>query len=130
MKKIVVDFERDRQNNSLKGLVSPYAYNAKLYRLHLKRAKLQKTFDLPLQGGGKKIFSDVVQAKFQIENVTDDSDHDFTIWFSLKGPYQGVPLRIVDKLRWWLKVELNLEPDEGLQMVQAAQAQHQESGDR
>lgn len=130
MEKIVGDFERDRQNNSLKGLVSPYAFNAKFYRLRLKKAKLKKTFDLPLQGGGKKIFSDVVQAEFRIENVTDDNDHDFTIWFPLKGPYQGVPLRIVDKPRWWLKVELNLEPDEGLQRVQAEQAQRQESGDK
>lgn len=35
--------------------------------------------------------------------------HDFAVWMPLSGRYAGVPVRIVDYPRWWLKVELTLD---------------------
>ena len=100
----------------LKGRYSAtYAYNAKTYVLEVTRLKYHSTFSLADQesdGTAKSAtdqFSDVAEADFRLRNQTDGSKHDFSIWFPLRGDQLGVPLRILDKPRWWLQVDLRLD---------------------
>jgi hypothetical protein len=94
-----------------------YAYNGRTYLLELKSTDYLKKFDLELAAGQLKdnkpfvSFDDVAKADFRITNLTTSEKHDFTLWFPLTGQLRGVPLRIVDKPRWWLRIELNLDPD-------------------
>jgi hypothetical protein len=92
-----------------------YAYNSKTYVLEVTHLKYHFTLSLADQGseGGStksttSQFSDVAEVDFRLHNQTDGSKHDFSIWFPLRGDQQGVPLRIVDKPRWWLQVDLRL----------------------
>ncbi|HVN77442.1 MAG TPA: hypothetical protein VMW38_00435 [Terriglobia bacterium] len=91
-----------------------YAYNAKTYILEVTRLKYHPSFFLPEKepdGEGKSTlrhFSDVAEVDFRLHDMTDGSKHDFSLWFPLRGDQQGVPLRILDKPRWWLQVDLRL----------------------
>ncbi len=92
-----------------------YIYNAQKYRLELKKLKLEKDFDLPLppvegKPDQNRTFQQVAKAEFKISKLGTDWDDEFNIWFPLTGEFQGVPLRIEDKPRWWLRIELNLDP--------------------
>ncbi len=92
-----------------------YIYNAQKYRLELKKLKLEKEFDVPLpsvegQPDRERTFQQVAKAEFKISKLGTDWDDEFNIWFPLTGEFQGVPLRIEDKPRWWLRIELNLDP--------------------
>ncbi len=101
----------------LKGRYSAsYAYNAKTYVLEVTRLKHLPSFFLAdVKPDGKertnssRQVSDVAEADFRLKNQTDGSKHDFSLWFPLRGDLQGVPLRILDKPRWWLQVELRLD---------------------
>jgi len=92
-----------------------YAYHAKAYSLQVKRLRYEPRFFVPAQQGNSsgssgREFSDVVEAEFRVAEKSSGRPHDFTLWFSVKGPDAAVPLRIVDNPRWWLQVELNLIP--------------------
>lgn len=92
-----------------------YVYNAQKYRLDLKKLKLEDKFDLPLpdikgRSERSRRFTEVLKAEFKISKLGTDYDHDFNIWFPVRGQYRGVPIRIEDKPRWWLRIELNLDP--------------------
>ncbi len=105
-----------------------YVYNAQKYRLRLKKLKLEGDFDIPLprkdgEPEQNRTFKKVARAEFEIEKLETDYDHEFTIWFPLEGQYQGVPLRIEDKPRWWLRIELNLDPTRPTTLARTATAQ-------
>ncbi len=85
-----------------------YVYNARPYQLLLKKTVFHETFGLPLEDGEKENFTKVVQAEFQTRRMSDGEDHNFAVWFPLEGSYRAVPIRIVDKPRWWVRIELNL----------------------
>lgn len=90
-----------------------YAYHAKAYSLQVRRLRYEPSFVIPSQHGNPsnssgRAFSDVVEAEFRVAEKLGGRPHDFTLWFSVKGPDAAVPLRIVDNPRWWLQVELNL----------------------
>lgn len=92
-----------------------YVYNAKIYQLVVRDLDLQKTFRMesseedPRQEFRDTVFQNVVEASFRLSNSQEDYHHDFSIWFPMQGRLRGVPLRIVDKPRWWLRVELTLD---------------------
>lgn len=99
----------------LKGHYSAtYAYNAKTYVLEVTRLKYYSSFSLVEkgpEGTGRSIFqqySDVAEVDLRLRNQADGGKHDFSLWFPLRGNHQGVPLRILDKPRWWLQVDLRL----------------------
>ena len=94
-----------------------YVYNGQEYSLELKDTSLIKKFELPLGGGQLKdgkdhiLFQNIAKTEFRVTQLAKNSTHDFTLWFPLQGKLRGIPLRILDKPRWWLRIELNLEPD-------------------
>jgi len=82
-----------------------YLYNAKPYKLDVRNLKLHREFVAP----GWKL-QDVIEAEFEVTNLRTKEGHSFVLWFLASGPLQNVPLKIVDKPRWWLRVELTLDP--------------------
>ncbi len=90
----------------------PYVYNANLYRLRIADVDIEKKFDLPLKDGSLQTFEQVAKVQFVLHKDSTGEDHEFNLWVPLQGRYRGIPIRIVDKPRWWLRVELNLEPSE------------------
>lgn len=92
-----------------------YVYNSKLYQLKLKNVKHHDSFGLPLaeevNGEKEKKFRNVIQEDFELKNLATGDTHDFSIWVPLEGEHRGIPIRIEDKPRWWLRIELNLELD-------------------
>ncbi len=90
----------------------PYFYNGKSYRLALTGLKLHRKFELPVREGRPVVnFTDVAEAGITTTNLTDGGEHDFSIWFPMKGRMRGIPVKIVDKPRWWLRVELTLDEE-------------------
>jgi hypothetical protein len=90
-----------------------YAYNAKAYRLRLAgikhHARLQENFWAPPPTGmDDSALQNVAEADFELSAVSGGTTRKFSVWFPLQGAHRGVPLRIVDQPRWWLRVELNL----------------------
>lgn len=93
-----------------------YVYHARLYALSVNKVKKHRKFELPLvnaegKEAGKRRFTDVAEVRFKVKRRDNGEDHSFALWFPLRGDLKGIPLRIVDQPRWWLKVELNLEPN-------------------
>ena len=83
-----------------------YLYNAKPYKLELTGLALHPEYAGP---AGK--MKDVIEAEFQITNLKTEEEHTFSMWFPANGPLQNIPLKIIDKPRWWLRVELTLQPE-------------------
>jgi hypothetical protein len=90
-----------------------YVYNAKVFRLDLKKLKVEERFELSTKDtatgkSGNRVFSQVARLDFNIKELQGEYNHDFTLWVPLKGEYQGIPLRVEDRPRWWLKLVLEL----------------------
>jgi hypothetical protein len=88
-----------------KGAMVPYVYNARRYTLRLKDVKVHERFKLST--GDQHLR--VLQFDMETENHQDGNRHAFTIYLGTQGKYRGIPLRIEDKPRWWLKVQLELQ---------------------
>ena len=57
----------------------------------------------------KEAIPDLLEVKLEAREVGTMDGHEFAVWMPLSGRYAGVPVRIVDYPRWWLKVELTLD---------------------
>ena len=96
-----------------------YVYNAQLYELRTRGRRLIK--QLEVQGGKGKpsdIYPLVARIDFRVRKISVSGHHDFTLWFPLEGDLKGVPVRILDRPRWWLGIELFLEPTKPSEPVQ------------
>jgi len=82
-----------------------YAHNALLYALSVKRVKLHKTFELST---GEK-FREVLEFDMETTNRKSGGTHSFSLHVATKNGLRGIPLRIVDRPRWWLKLQLELD---------------------
>jgi hypothetical protein len=91
----------------------PYLYNAKAYRLAVEGLDQHRSFELAPANAKDKApqFTNVIEAEFEVTNLKTKETHSFSIWYPASGPLKGVPLRIVDKPRWWLRIELALDPE-------------------
>ena len=89
----------------LKGKKHGYVHNAKLYSLQLRKTKIHRKFEL----SGGDSFRNVLELEMQTRNRESGSTHSFELYVATSGEARGVPLRIVDKPRWWLKIRLELE---------------------
>lgn len=94
-----------------------YVFNARTYRLSIRDIDYHRNFRLSIKHSEKadkeKIsVPDIAKVNFRVERIDSGGKHDFSIWFPLQGPLQGIPLRIEDRPRWWLRIELNLIIDE------------------
>lgn len=115
--RLLTDLVTDRYQNAKGGWSKyraeiPYFYNGKSYRLALTGLKLHGKFELPGREGRPGVaFTEVAEAEFRTTNLTDGGQHSFSMWFPMKGPMRGIPVKIVDKPRWWLRVELTLDEE-------------------
>jgi hypothetical protein len=89
----------------LKGRKRIYIHNARVYSLLLKKTKMHEQFEL----SDGEDFRDVLEFEMQTRNLETGSTHLFALFVATEGDVRGVPLRIVDKPRWWLKIRLELE---------------------
>ena len=81
-----------------------YVNSAHLYTLRGTKAKLHKSFKL----NGRN-FQNVLQLDFKTLRHDQNKKHSFSLWIPTGGVYRGIPIRVTDRPRWWLKVELNLD---------------------
>ncbi len=89
-----------------------YYYYAKPYRLTATKMTPVEKFELVFTGQTGEpnaVLEDVAKVEFKIENLKDGLDHDFTLWFALGGPLEGLPVRILHQPKWWLRLRLDLD---------------------
>jgi plasmid maintenance system killer protein len=100
---------RDSENkdalNRLKREVRTYVHNALLYSIRLRKTKKHKSVEL----NENWRIGNVLELEFDARRKEASSGHKFSIWVPVEGEFAGIPIRIVDKPRWWLKVELTLK---------------------
>ncbi|UCF37085.1 MAG: hypothetical protein JSU96_20205 [Acidobacteriota bacterium] len=89
----------------LKRQVRQYSYNARHYSLELKKIKHHDEVEFE----DELSLDDVLEIDFEARRTGAGNGHDFSVWTSCSGPLAGIPIKIVDKPRWWLKVELTLK---------------------
>ena len=105
--------QRIEKNSSLSGLKSlkqEYVYSSKLFSLSLRKAKLHKT--LKLSTGEE--FKKVVELQMETKNLESGKKHRFILYLATYGDLIGIPVRIEDQPRWWLKVRLDLETESAM----------------
>jgi hypothetical protein len=85
-----------------------YAFHAKPYRLSVRRIAAVQNFPTSAAGTSGTGIQNVAEVDFRIENLKEGLTYDFTLWFALSGPMQGLPLRIVYQPKWWLRLRLDL----------------------
>lgn len=94
---------RDEPRVPLPAPVS-YVYGVRLYDLRLQaHTRVAPPAFAAVTG-------EAVRGRFEIRNRTTADVTRFELVYGIDGPLAGVPLLIVYQPRWWLKVELRLEP--------------------
>ncbi len=91
--------------DQLKDQERSYVYNARDYSLEIKRVKHHDEVELE----HNQSVRDVFEIDFETGRKGESGGHDFSVWTSATGKFAGIPIKIVDKPRWWLKVELTLD---------------------
>ncbi len=109
--------EASKALKPLKKARYPYVYNAKPHHLRVTKVKYHDRFKLPLKGAdgskaGHRTFERVAQIHFKAGDAGSKDGHAFFLYIPLQGEFRGLPIRIVDKPRWWLKVQLDLDPSQ------------------
>ena len=89
-----------------KNTTQRYVNSAHLYTLEITNLKVHKEYEV-----NSRSFQDVLELDFTTLRHDLDRKHNFSLWIPAKGDYRGIPIRIADKPRWWLKVELKLDFD-------------------
>ena len=95
------------------GFETGYAYNAQIYRMRMTRISYQEKLpadfgsNLPV-GIGVEALQGLAEAEFELNDAPPKNPHRFSILFPLRGACRAIPLRIRDRPRWWLEVELLL----------------------
>lgn len=90
-----------------------YAYNAQGYYLTIVKLRPVRPADLHAATTGSAVLdadslNSIVAAEFEIMKHGSRQPRRFALWFARRGNLREVPLKIIDKPRWWLQVELNL----------------------
>jgi hypothetical protein len=120
MVRLVVDKPSESQTWASRRPSVGYVYNAKVYRLSLRNLAIEDQFVLPVKDpvsgkAGSQAFGKVARMELNIKESQGPYNHDFTLWFPLQGPFRGIPLRVEDHPRWWLKLILDLAPGRELE---------------
>lgn len=74
------------------------------------KVKLHKTFEL---SDGNE-FENVVELQMETKHLESGKKQRFTLYLATYGDLRGVPVRIEDQPRWWLKVQLDLETESSM----------------
>ncbi len=100
---------RSADDAGAKGLSTiPYVYNRTLYDLSLLSCDYEP--QLRTKTGA---FADVVDGRFQLRNRTTKDETSFRVSYGISGELRGVPVRAVFRPRWWMEIELLLDPGKG-----------------
>jgi hypothetical protein len=84
-----------------------FVYNAKPYRLEVTGVRRVTSFRARY---GKLPPGDVAAMEFRCLNTVRRTRTDFALWAPLAGDLKGLPVRIVLQPRWWLRLQLDLDP--------------------
>jgi len=87
-----------------------YVYSSKPFSLSLRKARLHKT--LKLSTGEE--FEKVVELQMETKHLESGKKHRFILYLATYGDLMGIPVRIEDQPRWWLKVRLDLETESAM----------------
>jgi hypothetical protein len=82
-----------------------YVYNQAVYDLSLLSCDYQS--ELRTKTG---TFADVVDARFQVKDRKTKYETKFHLFFGASGDLREVPVRAVFRPRWWMEIELELDP--------------------
>jgi len=98
----------DRGSPSWRDAPPPvvYVYNAKVYTMEVRKVEYARSFRASPAG---PVVPDVATADFVALDAGRNEAADFTLTFPLRGGLRGVPLRIVYKPRWWLRLRLDFD---------------------
>jgi len=83
-----------------------YRYAGRSYQL--QTTKLTTKPSVTIRG---TVYPNVFDAKFEIRNLATRKTTTFSMLVGRDGESRSVPLRVVFRPRWWLELELLLEPD-------------------
>jgi hypothetical protein len=92
-------------NPDLKSV--PYAYNGRFHQLTRKG-----TASVAMRVKGRDVTT-LRAARFETEDRTTHERTAFDITYGTLGDLAGVPVHIMYQPRWWIQVELFLEPQKG-----------------
>jgi hypothetical protein len=82
-----------------------YLYNRTVFDLALESCKHERELRVH-----KHTFTDIVDGRFYIRNRTTKNKTEFRILYGTAGDLRAVPVRAVFRPRWWMEVELVLNP--------------------
>ena len=86
-----------------------FVFNAKLYTLDVLSAKQLSVFEARLPSGTVR-YRDTALVHFRCLNTVKQTRTDFDLWIPLSGELKGVPVRILLQPRWWLRLQMDLDP--------------------
>jgi hypothetical protein len=81
-----------------------YAFGQRLYELRIRKTAAVDRSRAPLAVPARRTV-------FEIRNLATDDRTEFEMTYGSQGHLAGVPLFIAWQPRWWLKVELHVEPE-------------------
>ncbi len=114
------------KSGRLKKNIRPliYIYNAQTYELAVRGKKLVKQLQVPGPGDEPPdVYDLVARIDFRLRKMSVRGNHDFTLWFPVEGALRGVPVRILDRPRWWLGIEMNLEPSKESEALETVECE-------
>jgi hypothetical protein len=101
---------RHVEQSSTSGAVQPaspitYVYHGRIYKLRTTR--VQTTASLRV---GNASYARVITADFEIKSAYDGELTRFSMTYGTDGPFSEVPLTMSYQPRWWMQVDLALDP--------------------
>jgi hypothetical protein len=86
-----------------------FVFNAKVYTLEVLSVKQLGVFDTRLASSTVR-YRDTALIHFRCFNTVKQTRTDFDLWIPLTGDLRGVPVRILLQPRWWLRLQMDLDP--------------------
>jgi hypothetical protein len=86
-----------------------FVYNASLYKLEILSVRPVEASRLRPQwkAGGVREVSGI---RFRCFNTVKRTRTDFELWVPRTGELKGIPVRILLQPRWWLRLQMDLDP--------------------
>ncbi len=85
-----------------------FVFNTKPYLLDVTGIRRVASFQTRY---GALRLRDVAVVEFRCFNTVKRTRTDFAVWVPLGGDLKGLPVRIMLQPRWWLRLQLDLDPD-------------------
>jgi hypothetical protein len=86
-----------------------YVYNARPYTLEVLSVRPAPESKLAPQWRAAGL-REVAQVRFRSFNTVKRTRTDFELWIPMAGELKGIPLRILLQPRWWLRLQMDLDP--------------------